>query len=58
MGRQLGVSSYGSVMEFKFNGSVCAGKRLHEVLLEPDNAGVINNNTERKFFEECQVLHC
>ena len=34
-------------------GLVCAGKRMHESLLEPDNAGV--RNIERKYLEECQV---
>ena len=33
-GRQLGVGSYGSVEELEMNGMVCAGKRLHEALLE------------------------
>ena len=53
-GRQLGVGSYGSVEEIETNGLICAGKRLHEALLERDNEGVIN--IERKFFEECQVM--
>jgi len=47
------VGSYGSVEEIETNGLICAGKRLHEALLERDNEGVIN--IERKFFEECQV---
>ena len=41
--RQLGVGSYGSVEELEVNGLVCAGKRLHEALLEQGNAGVIGN---------------
>ena len=53
-GRQLGVGSYGSVEEIETNGLVCAGKRLHEALLERDNEGVIN--IERKYLEECQVM--
>ena len=52
-GRRLGTGSYGSVEELLVNGLVCAGKRLHEVLLERDNEGV--GSIERKFFEECQV---
>ena len=35
------------------NGLVCAGKRLHEALLEQGNAGVAN--IARKYFLECQV---
>ena len=53
-GKQLGVGSYGSVEELEVNGLVCAGKRIHDVLLERDNTGVAN--IERKYLEECQVL--
>ena len=52
-GRQLGVGSYGSVEELQVKGLVCAGKRMHEALLQRDNQGVIN--IERKYLEECQV---
>ena len=53
-GRQLGVGSYGSVEELQVKGLVCAGKRMHEALLQRDNEGVIN--IERKYLEECQVM--
>ena len=53
-GKQLGVGSYGSVEELEMNGLVCAGKRLHDALLQRDNAGVAN--IERKYIEECQVM--
>ena len=52
-GRQLGVGSYGSVEELEVNGLVCAGKRLHEALLEQGNAGVAA--ISRKYLLECQV---
>ena len=52
-GRELGVGSYGSVEELEMNGLLCAGKRLHDALLQRDNAGVAN--IERKYLEECQV---
>ena len=55
-GRNLGVGSYGSVEELQVKGLVCAGKRLHETLLERGNEGVLN--IERKFLEECQVMIC
>ena len=59
-GRLLGVGSYGSVMELEVNGLVCAGKRLHEALLDQANADVAD--ITRKYFLECQVLnqrnHC
>ena len=54
-GRQLGVGSYGSVMELEMNGLLCAGKRLHEALLDQANAGVAD--IARKYFLECQVLN-
>jgi len=53
-GKQLGVGSYGSVEELEVNGLVCAGKRLHDALLQRDNAGIAN--VERKYLEECQVM--
>ena len=53
-GKQLGVGSYGSVEELEMNGLVCAGKRLHDVLLQQDNDG--EANIERKYLEECQVM--
>ena len=52
-GRQLGVGSYGSVEELEMNGLMCAGKRLHEALLEQDNAGV--DEIARRYLLECQV---
>ena len=53
-GKQLGAGSYGSVVELKVNGLVCAGKRLHDALLDRENAGVAN--IERRYLEECQVM--
>ena len=53
-GKKLGVGSYGSVEELEMNELVCAGKRIHEALLEQDNDGV--TNIERKYLEECQVM--
>ena len=52
-GSQLGVGSYGSVEELEMNGLVCAGKRLHETLLEQGNAGV--TEISRRYLLECQV---
>ena len=51
---QLGVGSYGSVEELEVNGLLCAGKRLHEALLEQGNAGVAD--IARKYLLECQVI--
>ena len=53
-GKQLGVGSYGSVEELEMNGMVCAGKRLHDALVEQGNVGVAN--ILRKYLQECQVM--
>jgi len=53
-GRQLGVGSYGGVEEVEVNGLVCAGKRLHDALVEQGNAGV--TSITRKYLQECQVM--
>ncbi len=53
-GRQLGVGSYGSVEELFVDGVVCAGKRLHSILLDTDNIGV--HELERKYEKECQLM--
>ena len=52
-GRKLGAGSYGSVEELEVNGAVCAGKRIHETLLEQCSAGVAD--MARKYLSECQV---
>ena len=55
-GKRLGVGSYGSVEQLDVNGLMCAGKRLHEELLDRDNIGTAN--ITRKYREECQVSIC
>ena len=53
MGNQLGAGAFGSVEELDVNGLVCAGKKLHEALLEQCNEGLAD--IVRKYFLECQV---
>ena len=53
-GRQIGVGSYGSVEEFEFSGTVCAGKKIHETLVDQGNLG--RQNITRKYVEECQLM--
>ena len=55
-GKQLGTGSYGSVEELEVNGVACAGKRLHDALVEQGDAGV--GNTVRKYLQEFQVKLC
>ncbi len=50
-GRTLGVGSYGSVEEVDVDGLICAGKKIHEVLL---NAGA--QTFAQKYVEECQLM--
>ena len=53
-GRQLGVGSYGSVEELEIISLICAGKRIHESLIEAGNVGV--QRIVRKYVEECQLM--
>ncbi len=53
-GKQIGVGSYGSVEELDIHGLICAGKKIHDVLLEPGNDGV--QTVVEKFVEECSLL--
>lgn len=53
-GRQLGVGSYGSVEELEVDGLMCAGKKLHDTLVEMGNVGV--EDFTQKFVEECQLM--
>ena len=53
-GKKLGSGAYGSVEELEINGTICAGKRVHEILLEEGNADV--QNLVQKYVEECHLL--
>ena len=53
-GRQLGVGSYGSVEELDVDGLICAGKSIHETLIERGNFGL--ENIAQKYVDECQLM--
>ena len=53
-GKELGRGAYGRVEELEVNGLVYAGKRLHETLIEQDNADV--EKIVSKYLKECQVI--
>ena len=53
-GKQLGNGSYGSVEELEVNGVVCAGKKIHETLIEQGNDGA--ENIASKYVEECKLM--
>ena len=42
------------ILQVEVNGLVCAGKRIHEVLIDADNAGIENIAT--KYVQECQLM--
>ena len=50
----LGVGAYGSVEPMELNGMPCAGKKVHEVLLDSSNDGV--DNIALRFIEECKLM--
>ena len=50
-GNKLGQGSFASVMEVNYMGLKCAGKKIHEALLEGET-----NYTVRHFEEECRIL--
>ena len=50
--RKLGHGSYATVLELKYKGLKCAGKKIHELLLEQGDASY----TVRRFEEECRLL--
>ena len=49
---KLGHGSYATVLELKYRGLKCAGKKIHELLLEQGDASY----TVRRFEEECRLL--
>ena len=53
-GKQLGVGSYGVVEELRVGGAVCAGKKLHETLMDPGIEGV--RSMLERFASECQLM--
>ena len=53
-GRELGRGSYGVVEELDMEGVMCAGKKLHDNLIDPENHGV--QRMVEKYYRECQIL--
>ena len=50
--KELGHGSYATVLELKYMGLKCAGKKIHELLLRQGDASY----TVRRFEEECRLL--
>ena len=47
--RQIGAGSYGRVVELNIDGTICAGKIMHEVLIQ-------GKEILQKYVEECQLM--
>ena len=52
MDRELGHGSYATVLELKYMGLKCAGKKIHELLLRQGDT----TYTVHRFKEECHLL--
>ena len=52
-GKELGRGGYGTVEELDMNGTKCAGKRIHQILLDIVSGG---NEIPTKFIRECKTF--
>ena len=55
-GRELGKDAYGSVMEVRYKGTLCACKRVHDVLSSAKLRGGEINHVVEKFKTECERM--
>ena len=55
-GVHLGTGSYGEVEELCWNGTKCAGKCLHETLLDQRQGGGASSIMASKFVSECSMI--
>ena len=53
--KRLGTGSYGAVYELNVQGTLCAGKQLHESLLDPQNI-YQGDKILSRFVEECRIM--
>ena len=53
-GKQLGGGSYGIVEELRMAGLVCAGKKIYDALIDPENQGA--QTMVEKYYNECNLL--
>ena len=53
-GTQLGIGSFGIVEELKYGATICAGKKLHECLMDYRDEGV--KQLIQKFVSECCLM--
>ena len=53
-GKHLGTGSFGSVVEVTVGGTVCAGKKIHVALLDPQAEGM--QKMVERFVSECKLM--
>ena len=53
-GRALGGGSYGTVEELEIEGVICAGKKVYDALIDPENEGA--QRMVDKYYAECRLL--
>ena len=49
----LGRGSYGSVFTVKYNGNICAAKKIHSILIDQDVAPADSQAIKNDFIQEC-----
>ena len=54
IGKLLGEGSYGAVEELEMDGLACAGKKIYDALVDPENLGV--QNVVERYYKECSLL--
>ena len=50
----LGVGAYGSVEPLELHGMLCAGKKIHDVLINVENEGA--DDIAHRFVDECKLM--
>ena len=53
-GVKMGEGSYGCVEELVFSGTICAGKRMFDTLVDAGNEGA--DRMVEKYYDECRLL--
>ena len=53
--KHLGSGAYGSVEELEVDGVICAGKKIHEILISPGEE-LFGTGIARRFIKECQLM--
>ena len=59
-GKQLGGGSYGEVVELRMSGLICAGKKIYDTLIDPENqVAIMSYNISRSLqYNNFECLLC